>query len=183
MMKRTTMLAAAFLAISATAQADQTMTIPGALPSAKACESAWAGAQSPEAAATVFIAALITYQHDKTIARNCMARIVDNNYLSNGKLSHDLEYLIEVGIDRHAEIARSYVDGAVPDNGYSLPNGPWVIRFTRDQRFDLGKGQYRVKVYTSGQPSSRPITMRRDENGHYRINEASTLFVGVAAPR
>ena len=182
-MKRTIMLAAAFLTISAMAQADQTMTIPGTLPSANACESAWAGAQSPEAAATVFVAALITYQYDKAVARDCMTRIVDSNYLSNGKLGHDLEYLIEVGIDRHAEIARSYVDGAIPDNGYNLPNGPWVIRFTRDKRFDLGGQLYRVKVYTSGQPSSRPITMRRDENGHYRINEASTLFVGVAAPR
>ncbi|PHS28325.1 MAG: hypothetical protein COA85_03700 [Robiginitomaculum sp.] len=182
-MKRTTILTAAIFGMSVSAHADQTMTIPGALPSANACESSWAGAQSPEAAATVFIAALITYQFDKAIARDCMTRIVDSSYLSNGKLSYDLEYLIEVGIDRHSEIARSYVSGAIPDNGYTLPKKPWVIHFTRDKRFDLGNKQYRVKVYTSGQPSSRPITMRRDENGHYRINEASTLFVGVAASR
>ncbi|PHS26057.1 MAG: hypothetical protein COA84_06620 [Robiginitomaculum sp.] len=183
MIKRTTVLAAAILGISASAQADQTMTIQGTLPSAKACERAWASAQSPEAAATVFIAALITYQFDQNIARDCMTQIVDSNYLSNGKLSHDLEYLIDVGIDRHAEIARSYINGATPENGYNLPQKPWSLRFTRDKRYDLGNNQYRVKVYTSGQPSSRPITMRRDENGHYRINEASTLFVGIAAPR
>ncbi len=183
MIKRTTVLAVALLGISASAHADQTITIPGTLPNAETCEKAWTGANSPEAAASIFIAALITYQFDQATARDCMTRIVDANYLSNGKLSHDIEYLIEVGIDRHSEIARSYVGDAVPDNGYTLPETKWNIHFTRDQRFDLGNQQYRVKVYTSGQPSSRPITMRRDGKGHYRINEASTLFVGVAAPR
>ncbi len=176
-------MALSVLGLANTAHADQTISLPGSIPSGDACETAWAGAQSPESAAVVFVAALITYQFDEAVARNCMSRIVDERYLSNGKLSHDFEYLIDVGIARHTEIARSYVQGAVPENGYTLPAAPWSIRFTRDSRFDLGNNEYRVKVYTSGQPSSRPITLRRDESGHYRINEASTLFVGVAAPR
>ncbi|PHR60344.1 MAG: hypothetical protein COA47_08075 [Robiginitomaculum sp.] len=180
---RINIMTLAICAMAGLAHADQTISLPGNLPSGEACETAWAKAQTPESAAVVFIAALITYQFDEAIARDCMIRIVDDRYLSNGKLSHDLEYLIEVGIDRHAEIARSYVKGAVPGNGYAMPEAPWTIHFTRDNRFDLGNSQYRVKVYTSGQPTSRPMTMRRDDSGHYRINEASTLFVGVAAPQ
>ncbi len=179
---RTITTTLAIYAVAGLAHADQTISLPGTLPSGEACETAWKEAQSPESAAVVFVAALITYQFDKEIARDCMTRIVDDRYLSNGKLSHDVEYLIEVGIDRHPEIARSYVNGAKPENGYTMPEAPWAIHFTRDKRFDLGNHEYRVKVYTSGQPTSRPITMRRDEHGRYRINEASTLFVGVAAP-
>jgi Domain of unknown function (DUF6935) len=183
MKTRIIVLAAACLSMASVAYAGQSIAIPGTLPSGTACEKAWIDAKTPEAAAVVFIAALITYQFDEDVARDCMTRIVDKNYLSNGTLSRDFEYLIDVGIKRNAEIARSYVSGAVPENGYALPGKPWTIRFTRDKRYDLGDHLFRVKVYTSGQPTTRPITMRKDENGHYRINETSTLFVGVAAPR
>lgn len=170
--------------LTGAAAGDEIVTLPGALPSGEACESAWSRAQGPEEAASIFIAALITYEFDEDSARDCLRRIVDIGYLdAHGELSRDFEYLIDVGIDRHAAIARSYVVGATPDNGYALPEEGWPVRFTRDARFDLGGGEYRVKVHTSGQPTSRPVTLRRDENGHYRINEASTLFVGVAAPR
>ena len=57
------------------------------------------------------------------------------------------------------------------------------VVFTRDARYDLGDEHYRVKVITSGQPSTRPITVRQVEGEGFRINEASTLFVGVAAPQ
>jgi len=163
--------------------ADTVIEIPGHLPDADTCETAWAGAGTPEGAAAVFVAALITYEVDEDLARDCMRRIVDDGYLSNGDLSHDFNYLIDVGIERWPEIARSYVQGAEPSNGYALPEAPWQIVFTRDARYDLGGEQYRVKIVTSGQPSSRPITVRRDTDDLFRINEASTLFVGVAAPQ
>lgn len=56
------------------------------------------------------------------------------------------------------------------------------MRLTRDARDELGDDLYRIKVYTSGQPTTRPVTLRRTGEGLYRIYEASTLFVGVAAP-
>lgn len=169
--------------LTAPAHADESVVIPGAVPSGELCEQAWIEADTPERAATIFIAALVTYEFDEAVARDCMRRIVDANYLNaNGDLSRDFEYLIDVGIARHAAIARSYIAGAEPEEGYVLPQGTWTVRFTRDARFDLGNGLYRVKVYTSGQPSTRPVTMRLDEDGRYRIHEASTLFVGVAAP-
>ncbi|TGY87876.1 hypothetical protein E5163_13245 [Marinicauda algicola] len=174
---------AAALLLGAPALGEERVSINGAVPSAEACESAWRGADSPERAATVFVAALVTYEFDRETALDCMRRIVDEGYLSaNGALSHDFDYLVEVGIARSAAIARSYIEGAAPENGYVLPEGPWTVRFERDARFDLGDGLYRVKVFTSGQPTTRPVTLRLDAEGHYRIHEASTLFVGVAAP-
>ena len=182
MIRNITVAAIAALTAGAAAQADRGIDIPGTLPDAATCERAWANADAPETAAAIFVAALITYEFDETVARACMTRIVDDGYLTNGELSRSFDYLIEVGIDRHSEIARSYVDGATPENGYALPEPPWTIRFERDRRFDLGDGEYRVKVVTSGQGTSRPVTLRRDDAGHYRIAEASTLFVGVHAP-
>jgi len=175
--------ALAFLLFAGGALANETIGLPGPLPNGEACESAWADADTPEGAAAVFVAALLTYETNEDVARDCMRRIVDDGYLSNGVLSYDLNYLIDVGVDRSPEIARSYVSGAEPANGYTLPETPWQIVFTRDARFDLGNDQFRVKIITSGQPTSRPITLRRDEAGHYRVHEASTLFVGVAAPQ
>lgn len=62
----------------------------------------------PERAATVFVAALVTYEFDEATARECMRTIVDDTYLNaNGALSLDFDYLVDVGIDRHATIARS----------------------------------------------------------------------------
>ncbi|PWE18000.1 hypothetical protein DDZ18_05350 [Marinicauda salina] len=183
MIRTSAIAAAAAISIGATAHAGQGIDIPGALPDGDTCERVWADAESPEMAAAVFVAALITYEFDEAVARDCMTRIVDDGYLANGELSRNFDYLIEVGVDRHAEIARSYVEGATPENGYALPEPPWTIRFERDRRFDLGGGEYRVKVVTSGQGTSRPVTLRRDDAGRYRIAEASTLFVGVHAPQ
>lgn len=176
-------VAMAAMTTASTYAQDVTITIPGPLPDGEICESVWSEAESPEDAVVVFVAALLTYEFNEEASRDCMARIVDEGYLdSRGELSQSFEYLIEVGIERHPEIARSYVDGATPQNGYALPEeGGWDIVFTRDARFDLGNDEYRVKVYTSGQPTSRPVTVRRDEDGLMWIKEASTLFVGVFA--
>lgn len=162
--------------------ADTKIEIPGAAQSAEACVRANASAASPEEAAAVFVSALLAYETDQETARACFEALVDDNYLSGGGLSEDFNYLIDVGIARHPEIARSYIKGATPQNGYSAGDPPWTLVFTRDARFKIASDVYRVKLRTSGQPTSRPISLRLVD-GRYRVNEASTLFVGVARSR
>jgi hypothetical protein len=162
--------------------ANEDISLPGAPSTAAACIDAWQKAESPEAAAAVFVGAMLAHETDPETALGCFAGIVDDGYLANSELSYDFKYLIEVGIDRNPEIARSYVRGATPQNAYALPEAPWTLEFTRDDRYQIADDEFRVKILTSGQPTARPITLRLDGNGHYRVNEASTLFVGVFAP-
>lgn len=122
-----TILASALATIGLSASAlaeDVTITIPGPLPNADICEQVWSEAQAPEDAVVVFVAALLTYEFNAEVSRDCMERIVHDGYLnSNGELSRDFEYLMEVGLADDPQIPRSYVRGATPENGYALPDG------------------------------------------------------------
>ena len=183
-MRRLAVALSATLFVAPAVQAVDSVIIGGMVPDGEICEIVWAESGSPEEAAAVFIAALVTFQFDEAPARDCMTRIVDDGYLTGGALSRAFIGLLDGALARQPEIARSYIEGAVAENGYALPGEPpWRIVFSRDRRFDLGDGLYRVNVATSGEPSDRSITLRRDGRGRYRIHEASALFSAVAAPR
>ena len=173
----------AYAAVASPSAARQDIELPDYLPSVEACENAWSDAATPEEAASVFVAAMLTYEIDKDLAADCFERIVDESYLTDAELSYDFNFLMDVGIGKSKDIARSYVSGATPENGYDIGKAPFVLKFIRDNRFQISNDEFRTKIVTSGQPTPRPITMRLASNGHYRITEASSLFVGVAAPR
>ncbi|MEO1038059.1 MAG: hypothetical protein AAFX09_00815 [Pseudomonadota bacterium] len=169
----------AALCFSAVSAAADSVIIGGTVPDGHICEQVWADSGSPEEAAAVFIAALVTLETDPDAARDCIERIVDGRYLNGGAINAELDRHLARLIMSPA-IARSYLEFATPDTGYALPGEPpWRILFTRDRRFDLGDGFYQVRVQRSGASADREVRLRRDGQGRYRIYEASDLLVAV----
>ena len=80
-------------------------------------------------------------------------------------------------------IARSYVEGATPQNGYTVPEGQgYTFRFSRNRLSQVSETEVRVFVATSGQSSPRPVSMKRQPDGIWKAEESSSLFVGVYLP-
>ena len=61
--------------------------------------------------------------------------------------------------ERYPEVARSYVKGAVPENGYSVPQDEWVIYVKLTDERGLRKKAKTVYVGCSGTGFYRPITL------------------------
>lgn len=79
-------------------------------------------------------------------------------------------------------IARSYCKGATPANGYQVPTSGCTMVFSRNRLSVVSSVQVRTFVVTSGQGSARPVTSVKGTDGKWRVNEASSLFVGIYLP-
>lgn len=143
-------------------------------------------AGSPRGGAAMFVAAMIIYTQDEQLGRECLTIAVDQGQLSDGgagykgkQLSNRSLQSIKSNLGSKPYIARSYVEGATPDNGYALPQGPLTIRFQREDETD---GQAKVFVYSSGADNPRPITLKVNDKGAWKAWEWSSLEVGVRPP-
>lgn len=143
-------------------------------------------AGSARGGAAMFVAALILYGQDEQLGRECLTIAVDQGQLSDGgqgykgkQLSNRSLQGLKSSVGAKPYIARSYVEGATPDNGYALPKGPLTVRFSREDEAD---GQAKVFVYSSGADSPRPITLRVNDKGVWKAWEWSSLEVGVRPP-
>jgi hypothetical protein len=79
-------------------------------------------------------------------------------------------------------LARSYVTGATPENGYALPAAPWTITIMRRADSDQPDGSVKLFVVSSGADTPRPIRLKKNDKGIWKIAEFSSLFVGVKNP-
>lgn len=88
----------------------------------------------------------------------------------------------ESRIAAHPEIARSYIEGTTPADGYALKGGPWRVRVRITAHSAESETRAKVFVWSAGADSPRPITLERNANGLWKAAEWSSLEVGVRAP-
>ena len=107
-------------------------------------------------------------------------------YKSFALMRADLERLYRV---RHPNdyIARSYVAGTSPHTGYFLPldttNSIVVIFRPQDKLVgSIESGEYKVFIWSTGADTARPIQLKRNAKGLWKVNEFSSLTVGIQAP-
>jgi len=85
-----------------------------------------------------------------------------------------------------AYIWRSYVKGATPENGYSVPD---VKSFEVDTYFQPGQAptptstRIGLFVRSSGADTARPVLLQKDDRGQWRLTDYSSLCVGVRPPK
>jgi hypothetical protein len=82
---------------------------------------------------------------------------------------------------RKPYVARSYLLGATPANDYQ-PARPLRVTWQRHSQPQPAPGRIRVMLVSSGADRPRPVTLRQDGDGLWKVDEASSLFVGVRAP-
>ena len=148
-------------------------------------------ARTPQGAAAMMIVGLLLYAQDEQVGQQCLAAIVDHGRLQEGHKGYqgwqlrtsDLQ-LIRTQVKGKAYLLQSYVKGTSPQNGYQLPEPPYVFEFSDNPHSgDANSGPYKVFVPSSGADTPRPVTVKRDpESGVWRVSEWSSLIVGIRKP-
>ena len=147
-------------------------------------------ANTPEGGAAVFVVALLMYADDPVLGVQALTVAIDRDQLEEGTQGYkglqprraDLQAFAERNGPK-PHIARSYVAGTTPEQGYALPAGPLSVR-VRDQQVPgetQGDAAKRF-VHSSGADSPRPLGLRKNNRGLYKATSWSSLQVGVRPP-
>ena len=143
---------------------------------------------TPEGAAGLFIMAMLAQEQSPHVSRAFMTLSLGQGQLvdgPNGYQGRQPDSAMSDHIKRlqnDPDIARSYVTGATPQNGYTLVDGDLTLYFTRNKLSVVTPNEIRVYVATSGAGTPRPVYMKRESDGIWRVAECSSLFVGIYAP-
>ncbi len=143
------------------------------------------GATTPERGVTMLILAMLVFEDYPAEAEKMVIEaITDDNLLIAADGTKSLMPYMKDHLYKRLKldpnIARSYVEGATPQNGYALPQGAgYTFRFSRNRLSQVSDTEVRVFVATSGQGTPRPVFMKLQSDGVWKAEEASSLFVGV----
>ena len=158
----------------------------GTLPASPgAFDAVWNGtAKDPEGAAACFVLAALLLERNPALGEQCMLRVAspDGYNIRNGKPGNSFKELVR-RMKEQPWIARSYVQGATPANGYAV-SPPYRIVFDGSAGSPRGRpGGNKAKVFVvcAGADSARPVTVSAEAEG-YRIYEASSISVGIRPP-
>jgi hypothetical protein len=147
-------------------------------------------ARVPQGGVAMMAVALLVYADDEELGRKCLPVAIDQERLSEGpkgyegwQLRASDIWLLHTQIKDRAYVLRSYIRGATPENGYRMPDPPYVFEFADSPHSgDPELGMYKVFITSSGASSLRPVTVRRNSEGIWKVCEWSTLVVGVEEP-
>jgi hypothetical protein len=146
-------------------------------------------AVTPEGGAAAFAIALACYARDPAVGLPYVTVAIAMDLLEDDPAGYkgrrprrmivqNLRDRLGAGKDH---IARSYVVGTRPDDGYALPAGALTVR-VKQQRDSLAGDRAKLFVYSSGADTPRPVALARNDKGLWKATEWSSLEVGVRAP-
>lgn len=145
-------------------------------------------ATSPEGGAAMFLLALKMYPNYPDLAKQCFVTMVDRNSLREGNvykgyqlLNGDMD-LIKRQIANNLLIPNSYIKGSKPENNYAVKL-PYIYEFSSTKYSgDKSAGQFKVFVACSGASSPRPMSLKRNNRGIWKLTNWSSVLVGIAKP-
>ncbi len=180
-------LIASLLTLPRPASADEVLTFPGLPASIDDFRADQVANNSPEGAAAMVVLAMLTFEQDAALGRallaQCLiaARVVFAPTAPGGLTPNtDTEFYIDQ-FTRDPNIARSYVLGASPQNGYAVPE-TLSVALSRNRLSVVSPTEVRVFVDTSGQPQPRPVYTVKGDDGLWRVDDFTSLSVGVFKP-
>lgn len=142
---------------------------------------------SPKDTAAFFVLAMITHNSDEALGLKLFTALLTDNQLQDGNVYNGKKpgpsFLNHIKrLKSKPYLAGSYVGGTNPGNGYKLPSPPWTVVCLDDPRGKAGDGRVKLFIPCSGADSPRPITLKKDGSGKWKVSEASSLFVGIRPP-
>lgn len=145
-------------------------------------------AETPEGAAAIFLLALKIYTQNPELGKQCFVVIVDRKLLSEGNVykgfaifSSDMS-LIKSQMSKNKLIPNSYIKGSKTANNYAVEL-PYVYQFSKNKYSgDKSKGEYKLFVACSGASTPRPMSLRRNNRGVWKVRNWSSVLVGIAKP-
>ena len=147
-------------------------------------------AMTPQGGAAMMVVALLAYVEDEQLGQQCLTVAVDRGQLSEGpkgykgwQLSNRNLQFVRGQLAGKAYLVRSYIQGTAPENGYRLPEPPYEIACTDNRHSgDSASGSYKVFVACSGAATPRPVTVKVNDKGIWKVSEWSSLLVGIQPP-
>lgn len=146
-------------------------------------------ATTPEGGAAVFVAALCAYAQDPVAGLAHLTVAIDLARLDKGSAGYKGyqpgradQQAFKERVAAKPFLARSYVQGTSPENGYAIPDQALVK--VRDQGLAGESSAETAKrfVHSTGADSPRPLVLKKNNRGLWKADAWSSLTVGVRAP-
>lgn len=109
---------------------------------------------TPEGAAAVFIVALNIFVRNPQLGQTCLD-MLRLEPLSEAEMQAHFTPMAQ----NHPEIPRSYFKGALPENGYRLPEGSLTVQIKVTNERGLRRRAKTVYVGCNGTSTYRPVTL------------------------
>ena len=139
--------------------------------------------QTPQAGAALFIAAMNIYGQNKDLGMKCFTIMLDRSNLSKSSPvykgfapSNSFMYFIKQ-LNPRLYLGGVYIEGTTHTSGYKLPAGPYKINFVQ---FTEKGNKAKLYIATTSGNRERPISLKKNNRGHWKVYGASSLFVGVS---
>ena len=145
---------------------------------------------TPGGGAAVFVLALYIYTFDEEFGLQALTvtLVNDDLHLRKGggvfkdySPTNPMRYLLDRVLPK-PYIVRSYFFGAVPGNNYDIGDLPFVIETSTNKYSEISEDEIRLFVACSGAGSPRPVRVERNSSGLWKVDEFSSLVVGVMPP-
>jgi len=144
---------------------------------------------TPEGGAAVFLLALKVYTDDPKIGKQCLVIAVDQDNLQKGDIymgyelfNADMDFIKRQIFEKNRKLPNSYISGSSPENGYDVKL-PYTFEFmSNPSSGDVASGTYKIFVKCSGADSPRPITLKKNNRGLWKVSEYSSILVGIKKP-
>lgn len=149
-------------------------------------------ATSPEGGAAILIAALMAFSVNRDLGMACLTIALDADNLTKGNAYKGFQpagnfnyHLGRMdGYKRWPFLAFAYVKGGTPNDGYAVKNTPPFIVVTSRNKFSGDEASGKVKVFVDVVGfRPRPISLRKNANGHWKALELSSMWLDVPAPK
>ncbi len=145
-------------------------------------------AKTPEGGAALFVSAMIAYSKDRDLGMKLFTIALDRRnviksrrgvYKGYRPAGHFMYFIKRLNSRKY--LASCYILGTSPSNGYALPSS-YKLEITRNRYSKGSDGSIKVFVKCSGADSPRPLRMKKNNRGIWKVKSASSLFVGIRKP-
>ncbi|HUX11585.1 MAG TPA: hypothetical protein VMW87_01080 [Spirochaetia bacterium] len=146
-------------------------------------------ARTPEGGASLFLVAMMVMKENPEVGLQMMTVMLDRSLVTSGKtyLGYAPVSSVMFHIDRITRekgwsyLPAAYVAGTSPADGYRC-TPPYTYQISRNAYSgEESGGTVKVFVKTYG-VMPRPVTMKVNDKGIWKVAELSSLFVDVAPP-
>ncbi len=144
------------------------------------------------AGATLFLHALLARSQDKALGDQMVVMALDKGELTKGDTYKGYTWGRGAGyhmdrLENLPHVARAHTKGSVAENGYEADlTKPVTLIFRKQTKYvpKLDSGKYKVFACTSGAATCRPIALKRNTKGIWKVGSFSSISVDIrkAAP-
>lgn len=148
-------------------------------------------AKTPEGGAYMMMVTLLTMSKDEALGTQFLTITLNKRNITNGNvykgykpgssIQYHLDRVKRGGKNFWEYTPYGYVKGATPDNKYQVEM-PYTIVLSRNRYSgDESKGKVKVFIDCYG-VMPRPVTLKRNSRGYWKVYEMSSFFLPVQAP-